>query len=116
MNYNEFTKQSMYKIKIGKKSFSFRDASMQYLNKYEIVKNKDEEIPPEHLYHKSKKIIEAIINVIQKSYFELDNSNKIILTNHIITQMLRKEILVKNSIETNQVFGYLRKMKIISGL
>lgn len=117
MNYNEFIKQSMYKIKIGKKSFSFRDASMLYLNKYENVKNKDnedEEIPPEHLYHKSKKIIEAIINVLQKSYFELDNSNKIIFTNHIITQMLRKEILVKNSIETGQVFEYLRKMKIIS--
>lgn len=120
MILSEFNRIAEYKIKIGSKKYTFRDAMLQYLNKY--LKNQHdlknfndlENLPKDHLYHKSKKIIEEILSIIQNTNFEIDNSNKIILSKFIILKLAKKDLLIKNSRETYIIIKFLKKNKIIS--
>ena len=113
MKYSEFNNSSEYKITIGKKKYSFRNAAKYFLEeKYHFKEN--EEIPENHLYHKSDKIIEQILSVVKDSDFEIDNNNKIIFTNHIIVKLANKDFLAKNSIHTFEIIEYFKKIKVIS--
>jgi len=103
MTYTEYNKK--HAIKIGRKHHNLRSAIYTYLSQY--VEENDE-------YLKVQKVLDSIVQVLQKINFEVDNSDKVIISKQIIIALVDIDFLSKETWLLSKIIKYLKKKKIVS--